>query len=395
METSHTLSPKNQSWYLSGQVSESDGVRRIDIPALPCEVGRRGDAPVALPCASVSKNHACLFEVDGQLCIRDLGSTNGTFVNGNRLSGSGHVVLSEGDLIQFATIVFRLGSGRAATEGCTLHEESCDRALAMMQFDRLLNDGGAVPFFQPIVDLHQNCRTIGYEVLGRSRLFGLKTPAEMFSAAAKLNLEAELSRAMRVYGVQLASQFPAGLNIFLNTHPIELTTPDLKRSLTSLRELAPDLAMTLEIHEAAITNTELIESLRDLLNALEMQLAFDDFGVGRARLVELSEVRPDFVKFDMKLTRDIHRATPKRQEVVSLIAKMVNDLGIKSLAEGVENEESHEILKDMNFHLAQGFHYGRPAPVGAYVGIRAASTGAPSIDAEKIIATSDTDPPGR
>jgi EAL domain-containing protein (putative c-di-GMP-specific phosphodiesterase class I) len=368
MESPPIPAQRTQSWYLSGQISEKEGVRRLDIPALPCEIGRRSDAPVSLQCASVSKNHACFFSVGGRLCLRDLGSTNGTFVNGTRLTGSSHVELAEGDLIQFATLVFRLGSGRQATEGCTLHEDSCDRALAMMQFDRLMNDGGAVPFFQPIVDLQDCNRTMGYEVLGRSRLFGLKTPAEMFSAAAKLNLEAELSSAMRIYGIELARQLPPDTHIFLNTHPVELTNAALHKSLRDLRAIAPDVKMTLEIHEAAITNPELIQELRGLLNELDMRLAFDDFGVGRARLVELSEVRPDVVKFDMKLTRDIHRASPKRQEVVALIAKMVNDLGIRSLAEGVEQEESHRILREMNFHLAQGFYYGHPAPIGTFVG---------------------------
>ncbi len=352
------------SWFLSGQINDSEGIRKIVIPSLPCEVGRRSDCGVSIPCSSVSKVHAEFFEVDNRLCLRDLGSTNGTYVNGQRLEE--YVALDEGDLIQFATVVFRLSQGNQNTEARTMQEDSCDRALAMMQFDRLMNDGGLVPFFQPIVDV-SSVTTVGYEILGRSRLFGLKTPAEMFSAASKLNLEAELSRVMRVQGIRFCEQLPSGLDIYLNTHPTELAREGLMDSLRALRELAPNLNIILEIHEAAITNPKLIIELRQELADLDMKLAFDDFGVGRARLVELSEVRPDVVKFDMKLTRDIHRATDKRKEVVSLIAKMVNDLGIVSLAEGVETLESHEILHDMNFHLAQGFYYGKPAPVGTWV----------------------------
>ena len=359
------LQVNSKNWFLSGQINESEGIRKVMIPALPSEVGRRSDAAVSIPCGSVSKTHAEFFELDNRLCIRDLGSTNGTYVNGQRLD-EGYMTLDEGDLIQFATVVFRLSRGRPNTETNTQPEDSCDRALAMMQFDRLMNDGGLVPFFQPIVEVKTGKR-IGYEVLGRSRLFGLKTPAEMFSAASKLNLEAELSRVMRVQGVQLAEALPAEMDIYLNTHPSELARSGLIDSLQALRELSPDLSITLEIHEAAITNPRLIIDLRQQLAELDMKLAFDDFGVGRARLVELSEVRPDVVKFDMKLTRDIHRATTKRREVVSLIAKMVNDLGIISLAEGVESVESHEILKDMNFSLAQGFYYGKPAPIGVWL----------------------------
>jgi EAL domain-containing protein (putative c-di-GMP-specific phosphodiesterase class I) len=355
---------ETDAWYLTGQVSDKESVRKLVISGSPCLVGRRSDCQISLPHNSVSKNHAEFFFVDGQLCLRDFGSTNGTFVNGRRLDRD-HAIVGEGDLIQFATLVFRLGYGRQVTEIRTLHDDACDRALAMMQFDRLMNDGGMVPFIQPIVDIQQ-VETVGFEVLARSRLFGLKTPAEMFSAAAKLNLEAELSREMRLHGVQLCDQLLPNMVIFVNTHPIELTKPGLFESLTLLRESAPHLPIAIEIHEAAITDSGSIAEIRRQLNDLNMQLAFDDFGAGRARLVELSEVRPDYVKFDMNLTREIHRAPQKRQEVVALIAKMVNDLGIISLAEGVEHEESHIILKEMNFQLGQGYYYGRPASVETY-----------------------------
>ncbi|HMO15494.1 MAG TPA: EAL domain-containing protein [Pirellulaceae bacterium] len=352
------------SWYLSGQIEESEGIRRFDLVSNPFKVGRRSGLHLSIPGGSVSKEHAELFQVNDQLWVRDLESTNGTFVNGVRISVETR--LTEGDLIQFASLVFRVGRDQQITDFHTKQEDACDRALVMMQFERLINEGGIVPYFQPIVTMQEQ-KTIGYEVLGRSRLFGLKTPSEMFSAASRLNLEVELSQLMRHIGVVQAVQLSEGTNIFVNTHPLELTRDGLCESLRSLRHHCPETPITLEIHEAAITSPAQIVELRAVLNELDMKLAFDDFGVGRARLDELSEVRPDYVKFDMRLTRDIHKATAKRQEVVSLIVKMVNELGIVSLAEGIENIESHEILTQMNFKLGQGFFYGRPQPIEFYV----------------------------
>ncbi len=122
--------------------------------------------------------------------------------------------------------------------------------------------------------------------------------------------------------------------------------------------------MTLEIHEAAITDPTTIRLLRETLTELDMQLAFDDFGAGQARLVELSEVRPDFLKFDMKLIQGIAFAPASRQQVVALLARMVNELGIVPLAEGVETEEDHLTLRQMGFGLGQGYFYGRPQAIG-------------------------------
>ena len=103
-----------------------------------------------------------------------------------------------------------------------------------------------------------------------------------------------------------------------------------------------------------------------VLNDVDIQLAFDDFGAGRTRLLELSEICPKYVKFDMELTRNIEVASPKRQEVVSMLATMVNNLGIQTLAEGVENGANHQTLVEMGFKLGQGYYYGRPSQITKY-----------------------------
>ena len=73
----------------------------------------------------------------------------------------------------------------------------------------------------------------------------------------------------------------------------------------------------------------MMRKLCAVLKDLDIKLAFDDFGVGQARLVELGEVRPDYLKFDMKLTKNINHAPAKRQEVVALFANLVNNLGFR------------------------------------------------------------------
>ena len=78
--------------------------------------------------------------------------------------------------------------------------------------------------------------------------------------------------------------------------------------------------------------------MRLLLKRLDIKLAYDDFGVGQSRLNELAEVAPDYVKFDMSLIRGIDSATPQRQQVLAALVQMVHNLGITSLAEGVETD---------------------------------------------------------
>lgn len=355
-----------QDWFLTGQINDQEPSRKFTINTSPFLVGRQSDSNLCLPLGCVSKKHAEFWvKPDGQLMLRDFGSTNGTFVNGEQLRGE--MEIFENDLVHFASLVFRVGCLRSTQlTNNTIQEDVCDQALALIQFERLISDGGLLPYFQPLVRLVDRER-IGFEILGRSRLFGLQTPQEMFQAASQLNLESQLSEAFRITGIQKGVLFGSDVNLFVNTHPAELDRPELYQSLKLMREIAPDQKITLEIHEAASTNMSMMRELCAVLDDLNMMLAFDDFGVGKARLIELGEVRPDFLKFDMKLTKDIESAPKKRQELVALFCNLVNNLGIQTLAEGVETEECHEVLLQMGFQLGQGFLYGRPAPLKKFL----------------------------
>lgn len=355
-------------WFFAGQLDKSAPMRQVNIHSIPFTVGRR-DATLTLPCNSVSKLHAEILLESGKLMLRDLGSTNGTYINGQRI-GSDAVEIKEGDLVQFATIVFRVGREQVhqdLTLGTIQGEEAGDSALALLQFDRLINEGAVVPFFQPIVSMEKTDHVVGFEILGRSRLFGLKTPAEMFQTASQLNMEFDLSCVLRQHGITTARMLSNPGILFINTHPVELQNNEkLEQSLRQLRAENPTLEIALEIHEAAVASAAQIQELRNVLHELGMLLAFDDFGAGQARLLELSEVKPDFLKFDMSLVQGIHRAPASRQQVLAMLASIVNRLGIQSLAEGVERVEDHETLRQMGFNLGQGYLYGHPAPVDDY-----------------------------
>jgi EAL domain-containing protein (putative c-di-GMP-specific phosphodiesterase class I) len=292
--------------------------------------------------------------------LRDLGSTNGTYVNGSRISGS--VVLQADDLVQFANVAFRVRRQAAPNSGQTVQDNACDRALALVQFDKLMAQRAVTPFFQPIV-LMSTQEIVSYEVLARSRLFGLETPKEMFGIAAELNLEVELSRMLRWEGVEASRAFAESPHLFVNTHPRELVAPGLIDSLRALRENYPRQRLTLEIHESAVTDGAQMVEIRSALTALNIGLAYDDFGAGQSRLNELVECPPDYLKFDMSLVRDIDSASPQRQQVVATLVQMVHELGISAVAEGVETDAESDTCRQMGFDLGQGFFYGRPAPV--------------------------------
>jgi EAL domain-containing protein (putative c-di-GMP-specific phosphodiesterase class I) len=298
---------------------------------------------------------------DGErLQIRDLNSTNGTFRNGVRISQ--FETLETGDLLQFADIPFRLHRAPVATPEAPAirSKESGDGGLTLCDFDRFLRMRTVSPHFQPIVSL-QDRAIVGCEVLARSNVVGLQTPDEMFLAASQLNLEEELSRLLRVVGFERGTKLLQAPCLFINTHAAEIATFGLLDSLKRLRAVNRDQPLTLEIREPAASDTQVVRQLRETLAGLNIRLAYDHFGFGESRRSELSTVRPDYVKFDMHLIRDIQLAPAAQRALLTHLVKMVRDLNIVPVAMGVESDAEDAACRELGFQLGQGFLYGKPA----------------------------------
>ncbi len=331
---------------------------------VPFSIGRKAGCSLQLQSKTVSSHHADLTCRDGQLILIDRQSTNGTYVNGRRIADL--VQLKKDDLVQFADVAFRIRCDDHATASNTLAEDVCDQALALVQFDRLMEKRLVTPFFQPIVSMDGGC-ILGYEVLARSRMFGLETSAALFGAASKLNLEVELSQMMRWEGIREGMMLPVPSQIYVNTHPLELGRPGLLESMAQARSMTLDLPITLEIHESAITSAKEMFDIKSRLRELNIQIAYDDFGSGQNRLAELCNAAPDVIKFDMGLIRDIDKAPPERIKVLGSLVRMVLDLGVVALAEGIENEAEAKVCQELGFTMAQGYYFGRPAPIRKFI----------------------------
>jgi EAL domain-containing protein (putative c-di-GMP-specific phosphodiesterase class I) len=341
----------------------ADGSQQIPISPLPFTVGRRPGAGLQINSRTVSGSHATISYEQGRLWVEDIKSTNGTYVNGQRITKK--TALSDEDLLQFADVVYRVRNTRRATTCHTMQEDMCDNALALVQFDRLMQNRLVNPYFQPIVDLKTG-NFVGYEVLARSRLFGLESCQAMFEAASRLNLEVELSQMLRWEGLRLAMALPNDKRIFLNTHPLEISRDGLIDSLVSVRQLASEVPIVLEVHEASVTDPAAMRQLRAQLRDINIGLAYDDFGAGQTRLSELIEAPPDYLKFDMSMIRGIDKATPERLKMLGSLVGIVLDLGINPLAEGVETPEEADACRSLGFLTSQGYHFGRPAPVHSF-----------------------------
>jgi EAL domain-containing protein (putative c-di-GMP-specific phosphodiesterase class I) len=362
-------------WYLES-VGEGGTLQRVRIHTLPFRIGRRHGLELVLPAESVSKTHAEIYALGPGLRLRDLGSRNGTFLNRSLVEDA---ALGEGDVLHFADYEFHLGRSDAvdagpapaASERLTTVANYGPRPHRFEKGTRelrdILREGRVTVVFQPIVLLSRGTLA-AYEALGRGLHDQLpESPLDLLKIAESIGAEAELSRLFRRKAVELAARRTDLPTIFLNTHKVELERPGLLESLEELRAIAPHLDLALEIHESVLTHPAAIAELRGLLLERNIALAYDDFGAGQARLLELAEAPPHYLKFDRRFISDLDRApeaSKKRRLLESLLA-LAQDFSppVKTVAEGIETAAEARACAEVGFTYGQGFHIGRPRPI--------------------------------
>ena len=96
---------------------------------------------------------------------------------------------------------------------------------------------------------------------------------------------------------------------------------------------------------------------------INVGLAYDDFGAGQARLFELAEAPPDYLKFDRRFVTGLDTAPVERQRLVAALVAAAGELRVKTIAEGVETPEEASACVRAGFSLAQGYHFAKPMPV--------------------------------
>ena len=206
--------------------------------------------------------------------------------------------------------------------------------------------------YQPIQRL-ANGRMIGVEAL--ARFADGRSPDRWFADAAAVGLGSELELLAIEEALHGRAALPRGLALSLNTSAETLSSGALE---TVLRR-APRGRLVVEITEHS--DVEDLGTLRAAMDSLRdlVRFAIDDVGAGYSGLRRVLDLKPDAIKLDMELTRDIDR-DPARGALATAMVGFAAGIGAAIVAEGVENEEELAELRRLGVRLGQGYHLGRP-----------------------------------
>ena len=362
-----------KKWFLEGYFGGRESLQRIPLRKFPAQLGRNSELAVAIIKPEISRVHAEFVEEKGELVLRDLKSTNGSYVNHEKVIDK--TILRHGDVLHFSKYELRIieegyDTVIPVSKMTQLSTAPLSNKLpvGLHELQVLLDSRAIQAEFQPIVDIKGNL--FAYEVLGRGSRYGLpRSPMELFLIAESMpGKAAELSLLMRDCGVEQGNAQSNNYPLFINTHPAEIDNINyLLKRVYQLRKHYEHLPMVLEIHEDAVTDVVKLKQFANELKTMDIDLAYDDFGAGQARLMEMVEVPVKYVKFDIALIRDLHKASQAKQKMVFTLAEMTKSMGIHVLAEGVESSEELAVCEQMNFDLIQGYYFGKPKSKMDYI----------------------------
>ena len=257
-------------------------------------------------------------------------------------------------------VLFDLEMGNASQRRLRL-EDDLRRAI---EYDELSLH------YQPIVDL-KVMQTIGFEVLLRWQhpYYGAISPAEFIPLAEKSGAIVKLGEWVLI---QACQQLQAWKRNGLETGTLSLSVNVSSRQLSSGLIAQIDHALhTYEIQpgelKIEITETVVMSDLTQAKLVLKqikerkIPILLDDFGTGYCSLNYLYEVPIDTLKIDRSFVRTIDER-PDRRQVLDTIFRLAEGLGLKVIAEGVENLEQLHYLEHQQDCYGQGYLFSKPVP---------------------------------
>ncbi len=230
------------------------------------------------------------------------------------------------------------------------------KKITQQLINRVLRGDTMHMVYQPIFEL-KSSKVTGLESLARFADLPLRTPDLWFKEANQVGLGTELEICAIRHALQGMSQLDPDIYISINASPLTIMSGALQQYLKNI----PDLhRLVLEIteHDAVNQYEEMNVSLKTL-RSQGLRLAVDDAGAGYASFRHILNLRPDFIKLDVSLTREIDTDLARQALTVAFV-HFSRETHCDIIAEGVETEAELETLSRLGVCKAQGFYLARP-----------------------------------
>jgi EAL domain-containing protein (putative c-di-GMP-specific phosphodiesterase class I) len=216
-------------------------------------------------------------------------------------------------------------------------------------------------------------RIVGVEALVRWQhpVRGLLSPAELLPAAEQAGLLRPLTDTVLELALTATARWwqRARVPVSVNLSAANVNDLDLPSKVAAAlaRHGLPSEALTLElVEDTLMADPERGREVLAELRRLGVRTSIDDYGTGYSSLAYLRHLPADELKLDRSLTHDVG-SDPHAAAIVEHTVALAHALGLRLVAEGVEDATTGAVLADLGCDIAQGYAIARPMPVDAFL----------------------------
>ncbi len=260
------------------------------------------------------------------------------------------------------------GRNRAMAFAPSMEQDVYKRARLEGALKRAVREGAIIPHFQPLIDLKTN-RVYGFEALARWELQPgeFVSPGEFIPLAEETGLIVPMTEHLLRLCCREACHWPQDVGLAFNLSPVLLSDAVLGLRLIKIMsdEGFSPTRLELEITESSVMKDypAAQKVLGDLIEA-GARIALDDFGTGYSSLSQLSGFSFDTIKIDRSFVTAMNKGE-RQDKVIRAIVALGSGLGVKTTAEGIEDDEQLAYLRSLGCDIGQGYLLGKPMPAEA------------------------------
>ncbi len=249
-----------------------------------------------------------------------------------------------------------------------MNEKALERMILENNLRNALRHNQFIVYYQPLVN--DRNRIVGMEALLRWHHpeLGLISPSQFIPLAEETGAIVPIGNWVLRCACQQTRKWHemgyTGIYVAVNLSVRHFREPDLVETVEQVIEatgLPPD-CLKLEVTESGIMeNPEQAITKMKILRAQGIRFSIDDFGTGYSSLSYLKRFPIDVLKIDRSFVIDATTNTSD-QEIIKTIIAMARNLGMDTVAEGVEIKEQQDLLIRHGCRIMQGYYFGRPVP---------------------------------
>jgi EAL domain-containing protein (putative c-di-GMP-specific phosphodiesterase class I) len=245
------------------------------------------------------------------------------------------------------------------------HQRRTDSLLVLERLQDIILRERVVTAYQPILRLKERT-VLGFEALSRGpRGSGLETADALFGAATDHRLLVELGRLCRRSALLASGRIPSSAKLFVNTLPATMRDPQFRGKplidFLDKAQVAPERIVIEITEKLVIENYSLFRETMAYFTDLGMSFAVDDVGAGYSGLESIAKLKPNYLKIDTALVREVHVSVVNRA-MCEAITSLGHSIGATVIAEGIHSEEETQALTSMGVDYGQGYYLARPDP---------------------------------